>query len=117
MGTNYYLQWPARRCDSCGNTGESPRIHIGKTSVGWHFGFEATKYKTADEWKRAIDECVATGGWISNEYEPDIPIQPAEFWAKVEARRTLSNCQAKYSSRWSKTVCVDGVDFSDHEFS
>jgi hypothetical protein len=35
----------------------------------------------------------------------------------VEAKRASPSCQAKYSNNFHKTTCVQGVDFSDHDFS
>lgn len=45
MGTNFYVQK-----DYCENCGRFDEIHIGKSSIGWQFTFEGTKYKSFAEW-------------------------------------------------------------------
>ena len=122
MGTNYYLTWPEKRCEHCGSVGpHTEQVHIGKSSVGWHFNFEATRYKTADEWRRAIELCIADGGWISNEYSDDEfkKESPEEFWELVKNKRTASSCHGREypNSYGTRSWCVDGVCFSNGSFS
>jgi hypothetical protein len=120
MGTNYYLTWPDRPCDKCGSVTEHKRpVHIGKSSAGWHFGFESTQYKNLDEWKQAIGRCITEGGWIATEYNGDeyARLQPNEFWELVKAKRASTHC-ATVSKFFGKheVVCADGVDFCNYSF-
>lgn len=120
MGTNYYLMKPAKRCNECGSTlGGGEEIHIGKSSIGWHFSFETTKTKTIDAWKLKMDEWLATGGWIAPEYNRDWPcrVDPKEFWEMVNVARESPECAAKHSDEWHRAVCCDGVDLCEYSYS
>jgi hypothetical protein len=127
MGTNYYLVKPEERCAACGTVlghDNNTYLHIGKSSGGWHFCFDGRKHKTVEEWRAFIDKWISEGGWIADEYQRDYvsdddpqKTRPEQFWEMVEAKRKAPGCQAKYSSHWHKTVCVNGVDFNDHSFS
>ncbi len=124
MGTNYYLMYPEKRCDHCGQLTmhERSREHIGKSSAGWHFGFNATTYKTTDAWKKAIDECIAGGGWICDEYNADGKVSPELFWSMVRGKRDAPCCMTNPDKvgpwyRRDDVRCVDGVDFCNYTFS
>ena len=39
MGVNYYLQESFSKCETCQYTPETKKLHIGKVSIGWKFGF------------------------------------------------------------------------------
>lgn len=119
MGTNYYLVKAEKRCEHCGSVSNGPeKIHIGKSSVGWHFGFESTIYKTLDEWKAGIDKWIAEGGWIADEYDDEQKVTPEQFWEMVRAKRNAPECQGRYTSFAGGTsACFDGVDFSPWSFS
>ncbi len=126
MGTNYYLVKPEKRCEACGHVfghDHSTYVHIGKSSVGWHFGFDSREHKTVEAWRDFINKWVSEGGWVCDEYHRNadsedtwrVPLE--QFWQMVEAKRSSPECQAKYSTNWHKTICQNGVDFSDHDFS
>jgi hypothetical protein len=66
MGTNYYVRTPG--CDNaCDHCAESRLIHLGKTSGGWRFSFQADPTWPRDraftEWQR-----LAGSGPIEDEY-------------------------------------------------
>jgi hypothetical protein len=51
MGTNYYLE-TLPPCPHCGR--ESEKLHIGKSSAGWHFGlhiYPELGINTLEDWK------------------------------------------------------------------
>jgi len=50
MGTNYYYKEDIDTCCHCGRTSEEVVIHIGKSSAGWRWLFNGTKYKSYQEW-------------------------------------------------------------------
>ena len=56
MGTNYYLIDRSELCPSCGK-GED-KIHIGKSSFGWHFSLHVIPEKdinNLDDWQKYFD--------------------------------------------------------------
>ncbi len=84
MGTNYFVV-------ADGALGEQ-RLHVGKSSYGWRFLFEAhselpdgTKITTAKDWRLAINGLTG-GGRCRLEDEYGHAIDPDEFWQMVEAR-------------------------------
>lgn len=119
MGTNYYLVTPDKQCEHCGSVNVAgDRIHIGKSSVGWHFSFQATEHKTPEAWKNAIEKCIAAdGGWISTEDSESVHIEPAAFWGMVQARRDNQGCCSRVNLGGRVAHCIDGVDFCEYEFS
>ena len=77
MGTNYY--WENVPCESCGHVAE--RIHIGKSSAGWAFGFHGTEtIRSYRDWLAKIE----SGGSIVDEYGKAIAIE--DFKRLVEAK-------------------------------
>lgn len=79
MGTNYY--WREHPCGSCGRTDE---LHVGKSSGGWSFGFQAYRHDPDDgivspagipvvsraDWRRVFTE---KPGRLFDEYNREIP--------------------------------------------
>lgn len=52
MGTNYYFFKEENKCECCGRS-DKERLHIGKSSCGWHFTLHVMpedKIKTLDDW-------------------------------------------------------------------
>lgn len=124
MGTNYYLTYPEKRCEHCGSTTshEKSNDHIGKSSAGWHFAFNSTVRKTAEQWKKTIDDCITSGGWISDERDGEqwTAISPSEFWEMVRKKREAPNCATTMRGMFAQpnpSTCCDGVDFCPYEFS
>lgn len=64
MGTNYYIQ-NQNKCPTCGHA-EEDDIHIGKSSAGWKFLFNAIQYKSFDEWLPVLQ---ANSDFIYDEYK------------------------------------------------
>jgi hypothetical protein len=80
MGTNYYIH--ENPCAHCGRHDEP--IHIGKSSAGWKFSFNATIHKTYEEWKAVIE---AADGKIFDEYNR--PISAKELLDYAASKRGL----------------------------
>lgn len=81
MGTNYYLQPAAPKCDGCGRPYEDQtpdRIHIGKSSMGWVWLWRGYGEGEAREaapvlsnslaWFEFLAAETAAGGEIYDEY-------------------------------------------------
>lgn len=102
MGTNYYLNYDY--CPCCGNARQ--RVHIGKTSKGWKFLFDAKS--TNCENIEQIKEKLRFGN-IKNEYGDSIGYQ--EFFDIVE------NMQSEMPRRSKMAYSVSGYEFNEQEFS
>lgn len=66
MGTNYYLGSDGDVCAACGH--EKPRLHIGKSSMGWVFSLHVIPEEglnSLDDWKARWSK---PGSKIVNEY-------------------------------------------------
>jgi hypothetical protein len=48
MGTNYYVHTPAC-ANACEHCSASERLHLGKSSIGWRFGFQAEEDWTREQ--------------------------------------------------------------------
>ena len=113
MGTNYYTIGE-RECDSCGEGHACRRgIHLGKSSGGWKFTFQWNGghfYKSEPEMREWLK-----GKIITDEY--GLTVSYDDFWAMVDAKKDaeLDFGRPEYSSE--RTYIVDGVVFSDGEFS
>lgn len=119
MGTNFYHE--VELCDKCHNT---DRMHIGKSSAGWTFSFQALEgIRSYADWLKVLDG----GGRIVDEYGSVYSLE--EFKKLVAAKRLpLSdgpprNHAEEFSmSRMHKQYggYPDGRDFLDpegHSFS
>lgn len=85
MGTNYYVRTAS--CENaCEHCAESRLVHLGKTSAGWRFSFQAQP-----EWPReqafAEWQTLAGSGSIEDEYGR--AITRTELLAMIVARRDL----------------------------
>lgn len=83
MGTNYYLRRGV--CHACGHP--EKEYHIGKSSCGWRFTFQAYNdtwdgfvATSAKDWKRETKD-----GVIADEYGRALPY--GEFWDLVKKKR------------------------------
>lgn len=107
MGTNYYgrLKKPIRRVIKDYN-----EFHIGKSSIGWKFIFQANEhFKNFDEFKK----------WLENENyeiydEYDRKQDKKDFLNFILEKQSDENNQADYDSY---TKIIDGFNFSDNDFS
>ena len=94
MGTNYYARLDV--CEHCGRSEED--IHLGKSSVGWKFGFRGYEkwdlghiIHSEKDLKMWLE---VTTHVITDEYGKDISDE--EFWELVERKRTEKLDHAKY---------------------
>lgn len=118
MGTNYYVQTPAceKACDHCA---ASDRIHLGKTSSGWRFSFQAQPDWTPDdafyEWTK-----LAVSGPISDEYGATVTF--AELIALIDAKRDQrSHLEPQPDLGMSRVYCgwftSGGHEFCNRDFT
>lgn len=119
MGTNYYVRTPA--CENaCAHCSESQLIHLGKTSAGWRFLFQANPEWPREDaftaWKK-----LAASGPIEDEYGH--PLTLDELLAMAEARRDLRSHLApqpdlgRYRPDAGHDFEAGGHDFTDRCFS
>lgn len=124
MGTNFYHE--VELCDKCHN---ADRIHIGKSSGGWTFSFQATEtIRSYADWLKVLDG----GGRIVDEYGSEYTLD--EFKKLVEAKRlpladgpplnharefTMSPLQKLYGGYRDGRDFLDpeGNSFSEGDFS
>lgn len=110
MGTNYYY-----RIDPCKECGHSKEIyHIGKSSWGWSFSFQAIeKANSWKEWQMFLQ----TVGKIFNEYDEEISYE--KFKKIVEDRAHPSGKLLNHAERHPENCFRDdeGYSFSNYEFS
>lgn len=113
MGTNYHVR--TLPCDkACDHCGESQLIHLGKTSAGWCFNFQADPdWPRDDAFKRWL--LLALSGPIEDEYGK--PLTVGELLHRVYERHAQrSHLETPDSISDSRFIC-DGHDFCDREFS
>lgn len=120
MGTNYYLDKDMEEHrDGITDQFEinmSPRIHIGKRSVGWQFYFQGAVIKSRNDWEHTI--CVAIGlGWcIVNEYGDVFAAD--RFWKEIveptKGKRVVSGSEQPSAN--NSYTDKDGWCFSRGEF-
>jgi hypothetical protein len=118
MGTNYYHErdgYEGAKCTRCGGFCEHCRdeakVHIGKSSSGWTFMFQATgAIRSYRQWLEAL----GAGGRIVDEYGDVVTLD--DFKGMVERRRTSPHNHAiEYPD--GSFLDPDGHSFSVHEFS
>ena len=114
MGTNYYLR--TNICEKCGRYDE---IHIGKSSMGWPFIFEAHNLQFPDDgprigsWLDFLE--YLKNGKIFNEYGEQISLN--EFKEIVTDRKIHPDCEKKIHNLTNHYQDVKGYWFYDREFS
>lgn len=108
MGTNYYVHTPgcANACEHC-NAGE--KLHLGKSSIGWRFCFQAEP-----EWPRAQAHGLwlerAKSGEIRDEAGETVPLD--ELLAFID-RKQDACAHTGYRFYFQSS----GYDFSDQPFT
>ncbi len=114
MGTNFYLK--SKRCDECGHVPDP--MHIGKSSAGWKFCFEASRFETKKDWFAFLEE---NQEYILDEYDEKVSLE--DFKKMVEIKKdglTHDEYEKKYGSgRWQpncKEWIDDGARFYRGEF-
>lgn len=125
MGTNYYLY--TEICKHCGRSDDP--IHIGKSSVGWHFSFRGYlddwydfQITTFEEWKKFLVEKISRGAIIKDEYGREIQLM--DFLTLIANKQNskykspaLASMASRYSTYRQDWVDDDGYSFSNYEFS
>ncbi len=118
MGTNYYVE--KNKCDCCGRSDRE--YHIGKSSIGWCFCFQAypwIKLSTWKDWKEfLLDQN------IIDEYGHRVGYD--EFVAMVEGFKSPKNNKYQHNVESKKSGNYnteydwdddDGYPFTTREFS
>jgi hypothetical protein len=113
MGTNYYTRTPG--CESaCEHCAQSQLIHLGKTSVGWKFAFQADpdwpRDQAFDQWQK-----LAGSGPIEDEYGQ--PITLPELLDLIDQRRGLRSHLAPQPDLGIYRPGDDWFESDGHEFS
>ncbi len=110
MGTNYYTRYNI--CESCGRYDE---FHIGKSSAGWTFIFQAQEdeinIKSYKEWVKFLSN---KGIKIFNEYNRKISLK--KFKELIEAKKLEKHNHAKEYPE-GHFLDEEGNSFSEGEFS
>jgi hypothetical protein len=125
MGTNYYVHTPTC-ANACAHCSPSERLHLGKSSVGWRFLFQAE-----EDWPReqaySLWRKRAESGEIRDEYGEAIPRD--ELLAFIEAKQDERSHTADdpemrrvhgawlYDSLRAADFECEGYDFSGRYFS
>lgn len=101
MGTNFYLHTDV--CLDCGRPKEI--LHIGKSSMGWRFLFQAHPGLTTwDAWRSALAD---SKNHIVDEYGQRVAFDLLELWI-VKAQHLKPIIGAR---------TVDGFNFWDGDFT
>ncbi len=113
MSTNYYVK--SDTCECCGHTPD--QAHIGKSSAGWTFTFQAYRGLTSwKDWKRHLEDQT-----IVDEYDREVTLE--EFKALVESKKSAKynhtiECLRQYPEmREDLYLDSEGHSFSWREFS
>jgi hypothetical protein len=105
VGTNYYHRF--NECSCCGRYDER---HIGKSSAGWTFSFQAYQdVNSFDEWKERLKE-----GKIVDEYGVELTLE--EFVEMVKSKQTNGKNHAITYPNDDNFVDKDGYSFSNRDF-
>ncbi|MFH9072705.1 hypothetical protein [Streptomyces alboflavus] len=125
MGTNYFVRTPPC-ADACAHCSASEELHLGKSSAGWRFLFQA-----GQDWPREKAYSLwverAKSGVINDEYGRTVTLD--ELLALVEAKQggrshTAYDPEARrvhgaalYDSLRASDFECEGFDFCDRHFS
>lgn len=116
MGTNYYVHTSTCK-DACEHCSAAEQLHLGKSSIGWRFSFQAEP-----EWPREQAYSLwlerAKSGEIRDEYGEAITLD--ELLALIESKQDGQNHVTYVSPTWGRSNAdfdCDGYDFCDREFS
>lgn len=122
MGTNYYHHMPLTNptcCAKCGGelcceTCDRPRLHIGKSSAGWTFSFQAHKEPRIVSFQHWVER-LRQGGKIVDEYGRIVDLQ--EFTAMVASKQANPR-NLKHDDRFPYSFLDnEGYAFSWSDFS
>jgi len=114
MGTNYYLH--AGICECCGRA--DAIYHIGKSSAGWKFLFQAYEFeegeqpqiKTIEDWKVLLFN---EGYKIYDEYDQEWDVN--KFWNLVQNKELDPDNRSHV--RWYGIEGDDWIDSQGYDFS
>lgn len=110
MGTNFYYSY--NRCECCGR---EDRLHIGKSSAGWTFSFQAHQEPSIRSYTDWLDFFMRRDGIILDEYGRNYTVEG--FREVVENRPNgLLNAAVEYPAHGSY-LDPDGHSFDEQEFS
>lgn len=114
MGTNYYVRTPAC-ANACEHCAQSELVHLGKTSAGWRFGFQARPdWPPTEAYDRWLT--LATSGPIEDEYGRPLTID--ELLAMIEERRSLRSRLATHPDLGIYQAHLDGkFECAGHDFN
>lgn len=107
MGTNYYV--PTDKCKECGRSDGD--IHIGKSSYGWEFCFQAngwSYYNDIDEMREWLKDKK-----IVDEYGEEISYD--DFWKMVEIKQREIDPLTEEDKKYY--TFINGYRFMDMHFS
>lgn len=118
MGTNYYVL--KNKCDKCGQPEDGKRIHIGKSSFGWKFKFNANEGLT-DSFQKMKSFLEENQDHIYNEYDDKVDLKDLlekieycqkgidlkQYWEMDPSRNTF-----KADHKDKEFYCPDGKLFS-----
>ena len=107
MGTNYYA-----RCNICERCKRYDELHIGKSSMGWTFGFHATeKIRSWQSWREFLDSKSIK---IVDEYGREVSFLDFEDII-ISKRKEKHNHAREYSE--GSFLDEEGHSFTEGEFS
>lgn len=126
MGTNYYWYGiESSKCRCCGHTPDREVDHIGKSSVGWKFGFNAVEdhngevyIQTGNQWFEALRAGDAFGKTIENEYGDTITVDEFIVMVKDKQKRVDGSpayTMALYELEHPSHYHIDNGEFIDAE--
>lgn len=123
MGLNFY-----HRTNICEHCGRYDTRHIGKSSMGWQFGFRGYKPDEYDDDQTRIESykdwlaLLEAGGKIFDEYGKEISLD--DFKAMVESKRSeklnhTTYCRTHHPQHAREDCWLDpeGYDFDKGDFS
>lgn len=110
MGINYYQE--KNICQCCKRY---DRQHIGKSSVGWQFVFQAyntdkKQIKSFKDWKKELQD-----GVIVNDFGQIVPLE--DFLSMVESKKSESNNQYDWLVKHNRYLDNDWKDKEGYAFS
>ena len=116
MGTNYNVHTP--RCpNACEHCAATQTLHLGKSSIGWRFTFQAEP-----EWPREHAYNLwlerAKSGEIRDEHGQAITLD--ELLTLIQAKQNDQSHTTYISPTWGRSTAnfdCNGYDFCDSYFS
>ncbi len=114
MGTNYYIETSCSNpCKHC----QTPRLHIGKSSMGWRFLANADDMETRS-WSELADRIASSV--VTNEYGEFVDDLIGRIEAKTDCLSHIRDVENPLYPNWitPRNDTEDGpVDFTEGGFS